>query len=131
MSGTRSVFLGALLAVGVAVLQEGLVRLVEASGAKDQPAVILVLLLAAFLGLLTAVVVRAMRLPGAVAPTVLVIGWIVVPPLLRAIPAPVTQIFASDASLTAPDAVALTVAVLAAAVTLGFQAEPIRAARGR
>ena len=62
-------------------------RLVEASGAKDQPAVILILLLAAFLGLLTAVVVRAMRLPGAVAPTVLVIGWIVVPPLLRAIPA--------------------------------------------
>ena len=123
MSGSRSVFLGALLAVGVAVLQEGLVRLVEASGAKDQPAVILVLLLAAFLGLLTAVTVRAMRLPGAVAPTVLVIGWIVVPPLLRAVPAPVTQIFASDAALTAPDAVALAVAVLAAAVTLGVQAE--------
>ena len=123
MSGSRSVFLGALLAVGVAVLQEGLVRLVEASGAKDQPAVILILLLAAFLGLLTAVTVRAMRLPGAVAPTVLVIGWIVVPPLLRAIPAAATDIFASDASLTAPDAVALAVAVLAAAVTLGVQAE--------
>ena len=127
MSGSRSVFLGALLAVGVAVLQEGLARLVEASGAKDQPAVILVLLLAAFLGLLTAVVVRAMRLPSAVAPTVLVIGWIVVPPFLKAIPAPVTQIFASDASLTAPDAVALAVAVLAAAVTLGVQGE----AKGR
>ena len=124
MSGSRSVFLGALLAVGVAVLQEGLVRLVEASGAKDQPAVILVLLLAAFLGLLTAVTVRAMRLPGAVAPTVLVIGWIVVPPLLRAVPAPVTQYFASDAALTAPDAVALAVAVIAAAVTLGVQGEP-------
>jgi hypothetical protein len=123
MSGSRSVFLGALLAVGVAVLQEGLVRLVEASGAKDQPALILVLLLAAFLGLLTAVGVRAMRLPGAVAPTVLVIGWIVVPPLLKAIPAGATQYFASDASLTAPDAVALVVAVLAAAVTLGVQAE--------
>jgi len=123
MSGSRSVFLGALLAVGVAVLQEGLVRLVEASGAKDQPAVILVLLLAAFLGLLTAVVVRAMRLPGAVAPTVLVIGWIVVPPLLKAIPAAATQYFASDAALSAPDAVALAVAVLAAAVTLGVQAE--------
>ena len=123
MSGSRSVFLGALLAVGVAVLQEALVRLVEASGAKDQPALILVLLLAAFLGLLTAVGVRAMRLPGAVAPTVLVIGWIVVPPLLRAIPAAATQYFASDASLTAPDAVALVVAVLAAAVTLGVQAE--------
>jgi hypothetical protein len=124
VSGSRSVFLGALLAVGVAVLQEGLVRLVEASGAKDQPALILVLLLAAFLGLLTAVGVRAMRLPGAVAPTVLVIGWIVVPPLLRAIPAGATQYFASDASLTAPDAVALAVAVLAAAVTLGVQGEP-------
>jgi len=123
VSGTRSVVLGALLAVGVAILQEGLVRLVEASGAKDQPAVILILLLAAFLGLLTAVVVRAMRLPGAVAPTVLVIGWIVVPPLLKAIPAAATDIFASDASLTAPDAVALAVAVLAAAVTLGVQAE--------
>ena len=124
MSGSRSVFLGALLALGVAILQEALVRLVEASGARDQPAVILILLLAAFLGLLTAVVVRALRLPGAVAPTVLVIGWIVVPPFLKAIPAPVTQIFASDASLTAPDAVALAVAVLAAAVTLGVQGEP-------
>lgn len=123
MTGSRSVFLGALLAVGVAVLQEGLVRLVEASGARDQPAVILILLLAAFLGLLTAVVVRAMRLPGAVAPTVLVIGWIVVPPLLRAIPAAATQYFASGAALSAPDAVALAVAVLAAAVTLGVQAE--------
>lgn len=124
MSGSRSVFLGALLAVGVAVLQEALVRLVEASGAKDQPAVILILLLAAFLGLLTAVAVRAMRLPGAVAPTVLVIGWIIVPPLLRAIPAGATQYFANDASLTAPDAVALAVAVLAAAITLGVQGEP-------
>jgi hypothetical protein len=123
VSGTRSIFLGAVLAVGVAVLQRGLVGLVEASGAKDQPALILILLLAAFLGLLTAVVVRAMRLPGAVAPTVLVIGWIVVPPLLKAIPAAATQYFASDASLTAPDAVALAVAVLAAAVTLGVQAE--------
>lgn len=123
MSGARSAFLGAVLAVGVAVLQRGLVGLVEASGAKDQPAVILILLLAAFLGLLTAVVVRAMRLPGAVAPTVLVMGWIVVPPLLKAIPAAATRYFASDASLTAPDAVALAVAVLAAAVTLGVQAE--------
>lgn len=122
MSGARSAFLGGLLAIGVAVLQRGLVGLVEASGAKDQPAVILILL-AAFLGLLTAVVVRAMRLPGAVAPTVLVLGWIVVPPLLRAIPAAATRYFASDASLTAPDAVALAVAVLAAAVTLGVQAE--------
>jgi hypothetical protein len=123
MSGARSAFLGAVLAIGVAVLQRGLVGLVEASGAKDQPAVILILLLAAFLGLLTAVVVRAMRLPGAVAPTVLVIGWIVVPPLLKAVPAAATQYFASDASLTAANAVALAVAVLAAAVTLGVQAE--------
>jgi hypothetical protein len=123
VSGARSASLGALLAVGVAVLQRGLVGLVEASGARDQPAVILILLLAAFLGLLTAVVVRAMRLPGAMAPTVLVIGWIVVPPLLKAIPAAATQYFASDASLTAPNAVALAVAILAAAVTLGVQGE--------
>ncbi len=123
MSGARSTFLGALLAIGVALLQQGLVRLVEASGAKDQPAVALVLLLAAFLGLLTAVVTRAMRLPGAVAPTVLVIGWIVVPALLGAIPGEATQYFAGDAALTAPDAVALAVAVIAAAVTLSVQAE--------
>lgn len=123
MSGARSTFLGAFLAVGVAAVQRALVGLVEASGARDQPAVVLILLLAAFLGLLTAVVVRATRLPGAMAPTVLVLGWIVVPPLLRAIPSGATQYFASDASLTAPDAVALVVAVLAAAVTLGVQAE--------
>lgn len=116
-------FLGALLAVGVAVLQEALVRLVEASGAKDQPALILVLLLAAFLGLLTAVVVRALKLSSAAAPTVLVVGWIVVPPLLKAIPAGAMQYFAPDASLTAANAVALAVAVLAAAVTLGVQGE--------
>jgi hypothetical protein len=123
MSGARSTFLGAVLALGVAVVQRGLIGLVEASGARDQPALVLVLLLAAFLGLLTAVVVRAMRLPGAVAPTVLVLGWIVVPPLLKAIPSAATQYFAPDAALTAPDAVALVVAVLAAAVTLGVQAE--------
>jgi hypothetical protein len=50
-------------------------------------------------------------------------GWVIVPPLLRAIPAAATQYFASDASLTAANAVALAVAVLAAAVTLGVQAE--------
>ncbi len=123
MSGARTATLGGVLAVGVAVLQRGLVGLVEASGAKDQPAVVLILLLAAFLGLLTAVVVRAMRLSGAMAPTVLVLGWIVVPPLLRALPASATQYFASDAALSAPSAVALAVAVLATAVTLGVQAE--------
>jgi len=123
MSGSRSAFLGALLAVGVAVLQRGLVGLVEASGARDTPAVVLILLLAAFLGLLTAVVVRALRLSSAAAPTVLVMGWIVVPPLLRAIPAAATQYFASDAALTASNAVALAVAILAAAVTLGVQGD--------
>lgn len=123
MSGTRPVVLGAILALGVAVLGQGLVKLVEASGAKDQPAVLLILLLAAFLGLLTAVVTRAMRLPGAVAPTVLVMGWIVVPPILSAIPSSATQYFAGDAALSAADAVALAVAVIAAAVTLGVQAE--------
>jgi len=123
MSGARTSTLAAFLAVGVAVVQQGLVRLVDASGARDQPAVVLVLLLAAFLGLLTAVVTRAMRLPGAVAPTVLVLGWILVPPLLKAIPSAATQYFGGDAGLAAADAVALTVAVLSAAVTLGVQAE--------
>jgi len=123
MSGARTAIWAAILAVGVAVLQRGLVGLVEASGAKDQPAVVLILLLAAFLGLLTAVVTRATRVPGAVAPTALVLGWIIVPPLLKAIPAAATQYFASDSSLGAPTAVALAVAVVAAAVTLGVQAE--------
>jgi hypothetical protein len=123
MSGARSAVLAAVLAFGVAVVERGLVRLVEASGAKDQPAVVLILLLAAFLGLLTAVMVRAMRLPGALAPTALVLGWIVIPPLLKAIPSAATQSFATDSSLSAPTAVALAVAVIAAAVTLGVQGE--------
>jgi transcriptional regulator GlxA family with amidase domain len=123
MSGARSTFLTAILAVAVAAVQRGLVGLVEASGARDQPAVVLILLLSAFLGLLIAVVVRSMRLAGALAPTSLVLGWIVVPALLRAIPSSATQYFAADASLTAANAVALAVAVLAAAVTLGVQPE--------
>lgn len=123
MSGPRTAILTAFLAVGVAILQQALVGLVDASGAKDQPAVVLVLLLAAFLGLLTAVATRALRLPGAMAPTVLVLGWIMVPPLLKAIPSAATQYFAADAALAAPDAVALTVAVVAAAITLGVQAD--------
>jgi hypothetical protein len=123
VSGPRTAILTAFLAVGVAILQQALVGLVDASGAKDQPAVVLVLLLAAFLGLLTAVATRALRLPGAMAPTVLVLGWIMVPPLLKAIPSAATQYFAADAALAAPDAVALTVAVVAAAITLGVQAD--------
>jgi len=123
MSGARAAFVAAVLAVGVAVLGQGLVRLVEASGAKDQPALVLILLLAAFLGLLTAVVTRSMRLPGAMAPTVLVLGWIVVPPILGVIPSAATQYFSRTAALDIPDAVALAVAVIAAAATLGVQAE--------
>ena len=38
MSGARAAFMGAILAVAVAVGEQGLVRLVDASGAKDQPA---------------------------------------------------------------------------------------------
>ncbi|HEX2141838.1 MAG TPA: hypothetical protein VHK28_06115 [Candidatus Limnocylindria bacterium] len=118
MSGARVAVLGILLAVAVAVLDQGLVWLVEASGARDQPAVILVLLLSAFLGLLTAVLVRAVDLPGALAPTTLVLAWIVVPPVLGAIPAAATEAFGRDAALSATDAVALAVAVVAATVTL-------------
>ena len=118
MTGARAVLLGLLLAVGVAVVYQGLVRLVEASGARDQPAVILVMLLSAFLGLLTAVLARAMRLPGAVAPTALVLGWILVPMLLGAIPGQATQLFAGDARLLPVESIALVVAVVSAAVTL-------------
>jgi hypothetical protein len=118
MTGARAVLLGLLLAVGVAVVYQGLVRLVEASGARDQPAVILVMLLSAFLGLLTSVLTRAMRLPGAVAPTALVLGWILVPMLLGAIPGQATQLFAGDARLVPAESIALVVAVVSAAVTL-------------
>ncbi len=121
--GVRPVLLGALLAIAVAIAYQGVVRLVEASGARDQPAVILILLLAAFLGVLTAVVTRMLRLPGATAPTVLVLGWTLVPVVLAAIPSAVTDLFAGDAALSAGQALALATATVAAAVTLGVPAE--------
>jgi hypothetical protein len=111
------------LALAVAIAEQGLVRLVSASGAKDQPALILVLLLAAFLGVLTAVVTRTLRLPGATAPTVLVLGWTLVPAVLRLIPSAATALFAGDAGLTSSEALSLAVAAIAAAVTLGVPAE--------
>jgi hypothetical protein len=123
MIGARSGVIGALLAVAVAVAYEGVVRLVDASGARDQPALILILLLAAFLGVLTAVATRTLRLPGATAPTVLVLGWTLVPVLLGAIPSAATQLFAGDAALSSGQALALATATVAAAVTLGVPAE--------
>ncbi len=123
MIGARSVLLGALLALAVTVAYEGIVRLVEASGARDQPALILILLLAAFLGVLTAVVTRMLRLPGATAPTVLVLGWTLVPVLLGAIPSAATALFAGEAGLSSGQAMALATATVAAAVTLGVPAE--------
>jgi hypothetical protein len=116
--GARTALLALLLALGVAVVDRGLVGLVQASGARDQPAVILVMLLSAFLGLLTAVLARAMRLPGAVAPTALVLGWIAIPLLLAVIPGQATQLFADDARLQPNESIALVVAVVSAAVTL-------------
>src|SRR3970282_2610226 len=113
MSGPRLPIIGSVLTLAVAVLHQVLVRLVDASGAKEQPAVLLVLLLSAFLGLLAAVATRAMRLPGAMAPTVLVVAWVAVPPILGAIPSAATQYFASDAPLTAAAAGRLVVPVLA------------------
>ena len=123
MIGARSVVLGALLALAVTVTYQLIVRLVEASGARDQPAVILILLLSAFLGVLTAVATRTMRLPGATAPTVLVLGWTLVPVLLAAVPSAATSLFAGDASLSSGQALALATATVAAAVTLGVPAE--------
>jgi hypothetical protein len=123
MSGVRSVALGTLLAIGVTVAYQLIVRLVEASGARDQPAVILILLLSAFLGVLTAVATRMLRLPGATAPTVLVLGWILIPVILGAFPSAATDMFAGDGSLSSGQALALATATVAAAVTLGVPAE--------
>lgn len=123
MIGARSVVLGALLALGVTVAYQLIVRLVTASGAREQPAVILILLLAAFLGVLTAVATRMLRLPGATAPTVLVLGWTLVPVLLAAIPSAATELFAGDAALSSEQALALATATLASAITLGVPAE--------
>lgn len=123
MIGARSATLGALLALAVTVTYQLIVRLVEASGARDQPAVILILLLSAFLGVLTAVATRTLRLPGATAPTVLVLGWTLVPVILAAIPSAATALFAGDASLTSGQALALATATVAAAITLGVPAE--------
>jgi hypothetical protein len=86
VNGARSAFLGLVLAVAVTVAYRGIVGLVSASGARDQPGVVLILLLSAFLGVLTAVATRMLRLPGATAPTVLVLGWTLIPLLLAAIP---------------------------------------------
>ena len=123
MSPARTIFLTAVLALAVAVLELGLIRLVTASGAADQPAVILILLLSAFLGLLTAVLTRSLRLPGAIAPTALVLGWILVPAVLGAFPGDAFAAFNSEIGLDAREAIALVVAVIAAAVTLGVQSE--------
>lgn len=123
MIGARSAVLGLLLALGVTIAYQGVVRLVEASGARDQPALILILLLAAFLGVLTAVVTRMLRLPGATAPTVLVLGWTLIPVILAAIPSAATQLFAGNGALSAGQALALATATVAAAVTLGVPAE--------
>jgi len=121
--GVRSAVLGALLALAVAIAYQGVVQLVNASGARDQPALILILLLAAFLGVLTAVVTRMLRLPGATAPTVLVLGWTLIPVILAAIPSAATQLFGGDGALSAGQALALATATVAAAVTLGVPAE--------
>jgi hypothetical protein len=120
--GARSPVAGALLALAVTVAYEGTVRLVVASGARDEPATVLILLLSAFLGVLTAVATRTLRLPAAAAPTVLVLGWILVPVLLGAIPSEATQLFGSDAALSDGAAMALVTATLAASVTLGVPA---------
>ena len=119
----RSIALGMVLAIAVTIAYRGLVTLVNASGAANQPALILILLLSAFLGVLTAVVTRMLRLPGATAPTVLVLGWTLVPVLLAAIPSAATQLFGGDGALSTGQALALATATVAAAVTLGVPAE--------
>jgi hypothetical protein len=121
LRGARAVVLTILLAAGVAVVQQGLVRLVEGSGAAAEPAVILILLLAAFLGLLTGVATRALNLPGAVAPTALVMAWTVAPVIFGALPWEIFQALGGDAAIDPTESLALAVAAIAAAVTLGVQ----------
>ena len=123
MSGARSAVLGLLLAVAVTVIYQGIVELVQASGARDQPATILILLLSAFLGVLVAVATRMLRLPGATAPTVLVLGWTLIPIVLAAIPSAATEMFGGDGALSAGQALALATATVASAITLGVPAE--------
>ena len=123
MTGARSALLGLLLAIAVTIAYQGIVSLVNASGARDQPATLLILLLAAFLGVLTAVATRMLRLPGATAPTVLVLGWTLIPVIFAAIPSAATQLFGSSGALTTGQALALATATVAAAVTLGVPAE--------
>jgi hypothetical protein len=112
-----------MLAIGVTIAYQGIVGLVNASGARDQPATVLILLLAAFLGVLTAVATRTLRLPGATAPTVLVLGWTLIPVIFAAVPSAATQFFGSDGALNTGQALALATATVAAAVTLGVPAE--------
>ncbi|HEX2765555.1 MAG TPA: hypothetical protein VHR55_02795, partial [Candidatus Limnocylindria bacterium] len=107
MIGLRAGVLGALLALAVTIAYQAVVGLVEASGARDQPALVLILLLSAFLGVLTAVATRMLRLPGATAPTVLVLGWILIPVVLGAFPSAATDLFAGDGALSSGQALAL------------------------
>lgn len=123
MTGARSAVLGFLLALGVTVAYKGIVELVRASGARDSPATVLILLLSAFLGVLVAVLTRMLRLPGATAPTVLVLGWTLIPVLLAAIPSEATRLFGASGDLSSGQALALATATVAAAVTLGVPAE--------
>lgn len=123
MIGARSILLGALLAILVTVAYRGIVALVGASGATDQPALVLILLLSAFLGVLTAVATRMVGLPGATAPTVLVLGWTLVPVVLGSIPSDATAGFVGAGALSAGQALALATATVAAAVALGVPAE--------
>jgi hypothetical protein len=123
VTGARAALLGLLLAVGVTIAYRGIVNLVTASGARDQPALILILLLSAFLGVLVAVATRTLRLPGATAPTALVLGWTLIPIIMQAIPSPATQLIAGAGDLSVNQALALATATVAAAVTLGVPAE--------
>jgi len=119
MTAARPVVLGAVLAVAVAAAYRALVALIEVSGARDQPALALALLLSAFLGVLAAVSTRMLRLPGGTAPTVLVLAWVLVPVLLAAVPSEATSLLAGDAALAPQEALSLVAATVAAAVTLG------------
>ena len=117
MSSPRTILISIVLCVAVGFIWQGLVRLVANSGATDQPAVLLQVLLAAFLGLLTAVAARSLHLGPAIAPAILVLAWIILPPVFEALPWALFNGLGGSAELSAANAVSLAVATTAAAIT--------------
>jgi hypothetical protein len=77
--------------------------------------------MAVFQGLLTGVATRALNIPGAVAPTVIVLAWTLALVIFGALPWGIFQALGGDAAVSPTESLALTMAAVAVAVTLGVQ----------